>query len=60
MKVGIVEISSLELGELPSDNYGFNIMGIPGNHFPIASAAARLKLSKELSENSGNIWTIWW
>jgi len=43
---------------LPPPEPGVNIFGLAGNQFSIAAAAARVRLSKQLSQNTGNIWSI--
>lgn len=57
-KTEFVDIESLELSGLPPPDSGIQIMGLAGNQFAIASAAARLDLSIRLSETTEAIWTI--
>jgi hypothetical protein len=53
-----VDLQSLNLVNLPPPVPGIEIMGLAGNQFAIASAAARFELSNRLSETTKAIWTI--
>ena len=57
-KTEFVDIQSLDLSALPPPSPGPKIMGLAGNQFAAASAAARVSLSKSLAEKTDNIWTI--
>ncbi len=57
-KTEFVDIQSLDLTCLPPPVPGIEILGLAGNQFVVAAAAARVQLSQQLSESTGNIWTI--
>lgn len=55
----IVDLQALDLTSLPPPvPSGMTIMGLTGNQFAVAAAAARVHLSSQLSQNTGDIWTI--
>ena len=54
----IVDLQALSLTSLPPPVPGVTIMGLAGNQFAVAAAAARVHLSNQLTANTGNIWTV--
>jgi hypothetical protein len=57
-KTEIIDIQSLELQSIPPPELEAHFWGLSGNQFHIVSSAARIKLSKQLLETTGNIWSV--
>lgn len=54
----VVDLASLSIEELPDPEPGINMMGFAGNQIPFVSAAARVKLANELSDTTGDVWSM--
>lgn len=54
----IVKFQSRDISSLAPLEPGFNLGGLSLNQLAAASVVARIRLSKQLSDNTGNIWTI--